>query len=67
MPYSYKNAKGQTYYLNQRGPAGKTGKGKLFFFSKNQSNETVDNLPEGYTIIENAKTGLPILKRKEPK
>jgi hypothetical protein len=54
MPYSYTNKKGQLYHLHKRG--------KLFFFSKNSSNSI--EMPLGYTVVENRKTGLPMLKKK---
>ncbi|HEY8401102.1 MAG TPA: hypothetical protein VIK89_07570 [Cytophagaceae bacterium] len=63
MAFTYKNSKGKTYYLNQREAAGK-GRGKLFFFSGEKGNDSVDNMPEGYTIVENSRTGLPVLKKK---
>jgi len=54
MVYLHKNSRGQLYYLHQRG--------KLFFFSK-KSEDGVE-LPEGYNVVENERTGLPMLKRK---
>ncbi len=54
MGYEHTNSKGNKYYLHQ--------KGRLFYFSKDPS-ESID-LPEGYTIIENSITGLPMLKKK---
>ena len=54
MGYEHTNSKGKTYYLHQRG--------KLFFFSK-KDEETID-LPDGYNVIENSMTGLPMLKKK---
>jgi hypothetical protein len=54
MPYSFKNSKGITYYLHS--------KGKLYFFSKKEEGSI--DLPAGFTVVENQKTGLPMLKRK---
>ena len=54
MGYEHENSRGQKYYLHQ--------KGRLFFFSK-KSQEGVD-MPEGFTVVENQRTGLPMLKRK---
>jgi len=54
MGYSHKNSRGITYYLHS--------KGKLHFFSKKEE-ESID-LPEEFTVIENQKTGLPMVKRK---
>jgi hypothetical protein len=54
MGYSYKNSKGLTYYLHQ--------KGRLFFFSKEAKGGI--ELPSGYKVVENKRTGLPMLKKK---
>lgn len=54
MGYEHLNSKGQKYYLH--------AKGKLFFFSKKQ--EGGIGLPEGFQVVENQRTGLPMLKRK---
>lgn len=62
MAFEYKNSKGTTYYLHSR-TAGKNGTGKLYFFSKDK-NDALDEVPGEYKIIENERTGLPILKKK---
>ena len=54
MGYEHTNSKGNKYYLHQRG--------RLFFFSK--SAEDGIDLPEGYKVIENSRTGLPMLKKE---
>ena len=54
MGYEHSNSRGIKYYLHCRG--------KLFYFSKD-SNEGID-LPEGFAVVENQRTGLPMLKRK---
>lgn len=55
MAYEYTNKRGQKYYLHSRG--------KLFFFSKKK--EDGIDLPGHLKVIENARTGLPMVKRKE--
>jgi len=55
MPYSHTNSKGQTYHLHTRG-------GKLFFFSKDPK-DSID-LPENLQVVENPRTGLPMVKKK---
>ncbi len=52
MGYEHTNKKGNTYYLHS--------KGRLFFFSKEKKGSI--DLPKGYKVIENKKTGLPMLK-----
>ncbi|MFH1751608.1 MAG: hypothetical protein ABH821_01570 [archaeon] len=54
MGYEHKNSREVMYYLHQ--------KGRLFFFSKKSAGGI--DLPAGYLVIENKKTGLPMLKKK---
>lgn len=53
MGYSHTNSKGQKYYLHK--------KGRLFFFSKMSAGSI--SLPSGFKVIENRRTGLPMVKR----
>jgi hypothetical protein len=59
MAYEYINSKGVKYYLHVR--EGKGG-AKLFFFSKDEK-DSID-LPSNMQVIENPKTGLPMVKKK---
>lgn len=59
MGYSHINSKGNKYFLHSQ--VMKNGK-TLYFFSKKE--EKAIDLPQGYKIIENPKTGLPLLKKK---
>lgn len=54
MAYEHTNSKGVKYYLHS--------KGRLMFFSKKP--EDAINLPENMTVVENTKTGLPLVKKK---
>jgi len=56
MAYEHTNSKGQKYWLHQ--------KGKLFFFSKNAEG-AIDLPSNDFEIIENTKTGLPMVRRKK--
>ena len=38
---------------------------RIYFFAKKASEGAVDDLPAGYMVIENARTGLPILKKSD--
>jgi hypothetical protein len=55
MVFEYKNSKEKTYFLHQNG--------KLFYFSSEKKANAID-LPPGYSIVENNKTGLPMLRKK---
>ncbi|MBN1940997.1 MAG: hypothetical protein JW772_02330 [Candidatus Diapherotrites archaeon] len=55
MAYEHTNSRGVKYYLHQ--------KGHLMFFSK-KSEGSID-LPEGMNVVENSRTGLPMVKKKQ--
>jgi hypothetical protein len=64
MPFSHKNSKGQTYYLNSREVTLRNGRKQIiFFFSREQGESGVDKVPAGYTVGENPRTGLPFLRK----
>ena len=58
-PYIYKNSRDKKFWLHMR----KKGKSTLYFFSKDPRG-AINNLPRGYTVVENPKTGFPFVKRK---
>ena len=63
MAYAFTNSKGVTYYLHTKKSTTSTGKQRtLFFFSKEVKDGTLDEVPEGYKVVE-MKTGLPVLKK----
>lgn len=54
----------KTYYLHIRETPRADGKvTKLFYFS-GSAEGAADVCPEGYTVVENERTGLPFLKKK---
>ena len=56
---------GKTYYLHLREQKRKDGgTTKLYFFAGEARDGSVEDLPEGYTVVENERTGLPFLKKK---
>jgi len=59
MGYSHTNSRGIKYYLHKR--VGKGG-ATLFFFSKKPEGSI--DLPEKFKVIENERTGLPMVKKK---
>jgi len=64
MAFSFKNSKGNVYYLHSTTRATKSGKEQhLYFFAKVQKAGALDKVPDGY-VVEEAKSGLPVLKRK---
>ena len=64
MPYAVTSKKtGTTYYLHSKETDSRGGKRRLYFFSKEVKEGSLDALPEGYAVTESAQTGLPLLKR----
>ena len=59
MSYKHTNSKGKTYWLHK---LVRSGGATLFFFSKKEE-DSIDK-PEGYKVIENPRTGLPMLKKE---
>lgn len=57
---------GKTYYLHSKEVELVGGrKQRIYFFAGDIRKDTaLDALPEGYKVIENARTGLPMLKKK---
>jgi hypothetical protein len=56
---------GKTYYLHlkeQKRPSG--GITNLYFFAGEIKEGALKELPAAYTVIENERTGLPMLKKK---
>lgn len=55
---------GKTFYLHSREVTLRGGrKQRIFYFSGEVKQGAIDQLPTGYVIAENSKTGLPILKK----
>lgn len=63
MAYSFTNSKGKTYILHGRSTTLKSGKTRtLYFFAKEEKEDSLDAVPEGYVVSE-TKNGLPVLKK----
>ncbi len=64
MAYSHMNSKGTTYFLHSKKVTLKGGRLQtIYYFAKEAKADACDNLPEGYIVVENPRTGLPILKK----
>lgn len=65
MAYQYQNKKSQTYYLHAKEVKLRSGlTQRIYFFAKSEREGSLDDLPEGFMVVENERTGLPILKKK---
>lgn len=64
MAYSHTNSKGTTYFLHSKEVTLKGGRKQvIYYFAKEAKAGAVDSLPAGYKVVENQRTGLPILKK----
>lgn len=63
MAYSHKNSKGQTYYLHSKDVILRGGREQtIYYFAKEVKPGALDDLPAGKEVVENKKTGLPLVK-----
>ena len=67
MAYSVKSKKsGKTYYLHSKEVKLKGDrKQRIFYFAGDIRENALDALPAGYEIMENKRTGLPMLRKKK--
>lgn len=64
MAFAHTNSRGQQYFLHQRDVTLKGGRvQRIYFFGREAKEGNIDAMPEGYIVVENARTGLPILKK----
>ncbi len=64
MAYSHTNSKGVTYYLNSKNVVLRGGKEqRIFYFSKDERPEAVQELPAGMEVNENPRNGFLTVKR----
>ena len=65
--FSVKSKKsGKTYYLHSKEVELAGGrKQKIFYFAGAVGDNALDALPAGYEVMENQKTGLPMLRKKK--
>lgn len=69
MAYSHKSAKsGETYYLHNKVVTLRGGRQQtIYFFARDVRDGSLDAVPDGYMVVENSRTGLPMLKRSDKK
>ena len=64
MTFSTVNRRQETYYLHEkRVELRNHHRQRIFFFAKTIREGALDSVPDGYEIVENAKTALPVLRR----
>ena len=64
MAYAFTNKKGVKYYLHSKKVNLKGGREQtIYYFARDVRPGAQDAVPDGYKVIETAKTGMPILKK----
>lgn len=67
--FEYTNAKNNIYVLCGKEVTLKGGRKQFIYYFTKKGNEipefTILDMPEGFEVVENVKTGLPILKRSK--
>jgi len=65
MAFSQTNSKGLTYYLHKKDVTLRGGRPQtIYYFGKEAKEGAIDEIPAGYEVMENKRTGLPMLKKK---
>lgn len=67
MAYSVKSKKsGKMYHLHTKEvKLSGDRKQRIYYFAGTAGKDSLDALPAGYEVIENARTGLPMLRKKK--
>jgi len=66
VAYTVKSKKsGKTYHLHSKEVTLAGGrKQRIYYFAGAAGENAIDALPDGYEVTENARTGLPMLRKK---
>jgi YHS domain-containing protein len=67
MAFSVKSKKsGKTYYLHSKDVKLAAGRiQRIYYFAGKAESNAIKDLPTGYEVIENERTGLPMLRKKK--
>ena len=64
MAFSTKSKKtGETYYLHSKDVTLRGGRKQTIYYFARQEKAGACELPSGYKVVENSRTGLPMLKK----
>jgi hypothetical protein len=65
MSFSVQSQKsGQTYFLHSKDVILRGGRQQtIYFFAREEKEGVMNELPAGYEVMENSRTGLPMLRK----
>ena len=62
--FAHTSSRGQTFFLHQRDATLRGGRAqRIYFFAREEKEGVQDSMPDGHVVVENPRTGLPILKK----
>lgn len=67
MAYEYTNSNGTKYYLHAKDVTLRGGSRlqRIYYFAREtRGSDAIDQVPQGFEVVENKRTGLPVLRRK---
>lgn len=63
-PYTHTNSKGVTYVLNQKSVVRGGRSQRIHYFSKDVREDSIGEMPDAFTVIENPRNGFLLLERR---
>ena len=64
MAYSTTNRRQETYFLHARDIELRNHHSqRIYFFAKSEKPGAIEEIPDGYEVVENSRTGLPVLRK----
>lgn len=65
MAFSTKSKKtGETYFLHSKEVTLRGGRKQTIYYFAREEKANATDMPDGYTVMENSRTGLPMLKKQ---
>lgn len=66
MAYMHKNSKGQSYFLHGKMVTLRGGRQQqIYYFAREEKKDALAAVPAGYEVVENKRTGLPMLRKEK--
>lgn len=67
MAFSVQSKKsGETYFLHSKDVTLRGGRLQtIYYFARQEKEGAMDDLPAGYEVMENSRTGLPMLRKSK--
>ena len=68
MAFQFTNSKNVTYYLHFRDVILRGGREqRIYFFAREVRDDSLDEVPAEYEVVETERTGMPVLRKTNKK